>query len=112
MTDNSTAFLSEQVIMIRDSARKVAQEVVARTEAERDGTGAWTHAELKTAGELGFMGMLTPDAHGGSGASFVEYCLAIAEFAATDAGFATLMHVHNPVGFMISKSGTAQKTCA
>ncbi|MEJ8858838.1 acyl-CoA dehydrogenase family protein [Variovorax robiniae] len=110
MTDTSTAFLSEQETMIRESARKVAQEVVARTAAERDRTGAWPRAELETVGELGFMGMLTPETHGGSGASFVEYCLAITEFAAADAGFATLMHVHNSVGFMISKSGTeAQK---
>ena len=110
MTDTSTAFLSEQEAMIRDSARKVAQEVVAPTAAERDRSGAWPHHEIKTVGQLGFMGMLTPEAYGGSGASFVEYCLAIEEFAAADAGFATLMHVHNSVGFTISKSGTeAQK---
>ncbi|SEB24667.1 acyl-CoA dehydrogenase family protein [Variovorax sp. YR216] len=110
MTDTSSAFLSEQETMIRDSARKVAQEVVALTAAERDRTGAWPRDELKTVGELGFMGMLTPEVYGGSGASFVEYCLAIEEFAAADAGFATLMHVHNSVGFTISKAGTeAQK---
>lgn len=110
MTDTSSAFLSEQETMIRDNARKVAQEVVAPTAAERDRTGAWPRNELKTVSELGFMGMLTPEAYGGSGASFIEYCLAIEEFAAADAGFATLMHVHNSVGFTISKAGTeAQK---
>jgi alkylation response protein AidB-like acyl-CoA dehydrogenase len=110
MTDTSTAFLSDQEAMIRDSARKVALEVVAATAALRDRTCAWPRDELKTVGELGFMGMLTPEAYGGSGASFVEYCLAIEEFAAADAGFATLMHVHNSVGFTIAKAGTdAQK---
>ncbi|MET0540905.1 MAG: acyl-CoA dehydrogenase family protein [Variovorax sp.] len=110
MNDNSAAFLSEQEIMIRDSARKVAAEVVAPTAAERDRTCAWPHHELATVGNLGFMGMLTPEAYGGSGASFVEYCLVIEEFAAVEAGFATLMHVHNSVGFMISRAGTeAQK---
>jgi alkylation response protein AidB-like acyl-CoA dehydrogenase len=110
MSDISTAFLSEQEVMIRDSARKVAAEVVAPTAAERDRTSAWPHKEIEAVGELGFLGMLTPEAYGGSGASFVEYCLAIEEFAAADAGFATLMHVHNSVGFMISRAGTeAQK---
>ena len=110
MTDTSTAFLSDQENMIRNSARKVALEVVAPTAALRDRAGAWPREELKTAGQLGFMGMLTPEVYGGSGASFVEYCLAIEEFAAADAGFATLMHVHNSVGFTIAKAGTeAQK---
>ncbi len=101
-----TDFLSDQERMIRDSARKVALEVVAATAAQRDRSAAWPHDELKTVGELGFMGMLTPEVHGGSGASFVEYCLAIEAFAAADAGFATLMHVHNSVGFMISRAGS------
>ncbi|AMO22747.1 acyl-CoA dehydrogenase family protein [Ramlibacter solisilvae] len=110
MNETSTTFLTEQELMIRESARKVAQEVVAATAAERDRTAVWPRDELKTVGALGFLGMLTPEAYGGSGASFVEYCLAIEEFAAADAGFATLMHVHNSVGFMISKAGTeAQK---
>ena len=109
MTDTSSAFLSDQEIMIRDSARKVAMEVVAATAAARDRNGAWPREELKTVGEIGFLGMLTPESHGGAGASFVEYCLAIEEFAAADAGFATLIHVHNSVGFTIAKAGTEQQ---
>jgi alkylation response protein AidB-like acyl-CoA dehydrogenase len=106
MSDTSAAFLSEQEVMIRDSARKVAQGVVAPTAAERDRTSAWPRRELKAAADAGFLGMLTPEEYGGSGASFVEYCLAIEEFAAADAGFATLIHVHNSVGFMIGKHGS------
>jgi alkylation response protein AidB-like acyl-CoA dehydrogenase len=65
MTDTSAAFLSEQEIMIRDSARKVASEVVAPTAAERDRSAAWPRGELKTVGELGFLGMLIPEEFGG-----------------------------------------------
>ena len=46
MADNSGAFLSEQERMVRDSARKVAQEVVAPTAAERDRSAAWPRREL------------------------------------------------------------------
>ncbi|AMO24161.1 acyl-CoA dehydrogenase family protein [Ramlibacter solisilvae] len=109
MTDTSTAFLSEQEIMIRDSARKVAQEVVAPTAAERDRTAAWPRAELKTVGETGFLGMLVPEKDGGSGASFVEYCLAIEEFSAADTGFATAIHVHNSAGFMLARNGSEEQ---
>jgi hypothetical protein len=44
VSDISTAFLSEQEIVIRDSAGKVATEVVAPTAAERDRTCAWPHS--------------------------------------------------------------------
>jgi alkylation response protein AidB-like acyl-CoA dehydrogenase len=106
MSDTSAAFLSEQEVMIRDSARKVAQEVVAPTAAERDRTCVWPCDELKTVGEAGFLGMLIPEEYGGSGATFVDYCIAIEEFAAADAGFATLIHVHNTMAGMLAKVGS------
>lgn len=107
MTGVSNAFLSEQEILIRESARRVATEVVAPTAAERDRSGAWPHDEIKTVAEVGFMGMLAPQDYGGSGSSFVEYCLAIEEFAAADGGFATMMHVHNSAAHVLRASGTA-----
>jgi alkylation response protein AidB-like acyl-CoA dehydrogenase len=108
MSDTSAAFLSEQELMIRDSARKAAAELVAPTAAERDRSGAWPRDELKAVAELGFLGMLIPESYGGSGATFVEYCLAIEEFAAADAGFATLIHVHNSAGLAIVRAGTEE----
>jgi alkylation response protein AidB-like acyl-CoA dehydrogenase len=109
MGDASTALLSEQEILIRDSARKVAAEVVAPTAAERDRSSAWPRSELKTVGELGFLGMLIPQTYGGSGATFVEYVMALEAFAAADAGFATLIHVHNSAGNAIARHGTEEQ---
>ncbi|MFM0094602.1 acyl-CoA dehydrogenase family protein [Paraburkholderia sediminicola] len=109
MGDTSAAFLSEQEVLIRDSARKVAAEVVAPTAAERDRTCAWPRDELKAVAELGFLGMLIPEEYGGSGSSFVDYCLAIEEFAAADAGFATLIHVHNTMAGMLAKVGSEEQ---
>lgn len=107
MSDTSATFLSEQERLIRDTARKVATEVVAATAAERDRTSAWPREELMAAAELGFLGMHVPEEYGGSGASFVEYILAIVEFAAADAGFATILHVHNGMGDLVARFGTA-----
>ncbi|MCK8683077.1 acyl-CoA dehydrogenase family protein [Pseudomonas umsongensis] len=109
MSDTNAAFLGEQELMIRDSARKVAAEVVAPTAAERDRTAAWPRNELQAVAELGFLGMLIPEEYGGAGASFVEYCLAIEEFAAADTGFATLIHVHNSVGLAVARLGNEQQ---
>ncbi|EPA95180.1 acyl-CoA dehydrogenase [Pseudomonas umsongensis] len=109
MSDTNAAFLGEQELMIRDSARKVAAEVVAPTAAERDRSAAWPRNELQAVAELGFLGMLIPEEYGGAGASFVEYCLAIEEFAAADTGFATLIHVHNSVGLAVARLGNEQQ---
>ena len=109
MSSVSNAFLSEQEVMIRESARRVANEVVASTAAERDRSSAWPHDEIRAVAELGFMGMLAPQAYGGSGLSFVEYCLAIEEFAAADGGFATMMHVHNSAAHVLRSFGTEEQ---
>src|SRR5262249_54086114 len=108
-TSMSTVLLSEQETIIRDSARKLAREVVAPTAAERDRTSAWPGNELKAIGKLGFLGMRVPHEYGGAGASFVEYCLAIEQFAAADAGVATILHVHNGMCNKLVASGTEEQ---
>lgn len=109
MSSVSNALLSEQEVLIRESARRVAMEVVATTAAERDRTSAWPGDEIKAVAELGFMGMLAPSTYGGSGLTFVEYCLAIEEFAAADGGFATMMHVHNSSAHVLRSHGSEEQ---
>ncbi|MFD1560743.1 acyl-CoA dehydrogenase family protein [Paraburkholderia silviterrae] len=109
MADASSAFLSEQQILIRDSARRVAAEVIAPTAAERDRTSAWPHAELKALADLGFLGMLVPEEYGGVGASVTDFCLAQYEFAGADAGLATILHVHNFAALCIVVHGTEEQ---
>jgi alkylation response protein AidB-like acyl-CoA dehydrogenase len=94
-TTNAASFLSDQQIMIRDLARKVATEVLAPTAAERDRASSWPHAELKALADLGFMGMLVPEEYGGSDVGFVAYCMALEEISAADGGVGTVCHVHN-----------------
>ncbi|KXU82923.1 acyl-CoA dehydrogenase [Paraburkholderia monticola] len=108
--DLSSLFLSEEQIMIRDSARRVANDLIAPTAAQRDRESAWPRAEIKALAELGFLGMLVPEAYGGTGAGVLDFCLAQHEFAAHDAGLATILHVHNFTAMCIAKNGTeAQK---
>ena len=58
-------------------------------------------------GELGFLGMLVPEADGGSETGMLAYALALEEIAAADGACSTIMSVHSSVGCVpILKYGT------
>jgi len=103
-------FLSEAQRMIRDAAIRLGREVIAPTAAARDRSAAWPSAELRALGEQGFMGMLVPEAHGGSASDFTSYCLALEVLSGADCGLGTIFHVHNMSHYPIVQFGTeAQK---
>jgi butyryl-CoA dehydrogenase len=102
--------LSEQQIQIRDMARDFARERLAPGAAERDVSHAFPKAELKEMGELGFLGMLVPEAYGGSETGTVAYAVALEEIAAGDGPCSTIMSVHSSVGCVpILKFGTEEQ---
>jgi alkylation response protein AidB-like acyl-CoA dehydrogenase len=103
--------LTESQQQIRDMARDFASERLAPGAAERDRTSRFPREELTEMGELGFLGMLVPEAHGGSDTGVVAYALALEEIAAGDGSCSTIMSVHSSVGCVpILKFGTeAQK---
>ncbi len=104
--------LSEEQEQIREAARDFAQGRLAPGAAQRDRDHAFPRAELAEMGELGFMGMLVPEAHGGSDTGTVAYALALEEIAAADGACSTIMSVHSSVGCVpILRFGTDdQKT--
>ncbi|MCV9999700.1 acyl-CoA dehydrogenase family protein [Pararhizobium sp. YC-54] len=102
--------LSEQQIQIRDMARDFARERLMPGAAERDVSHAFPKDELKEMGELGFLGMLVPEAYGGSETGTVAYAVAIEEIAAGDGPCSTIMSVHSSVGCVpILKFGTEEQ---
>ena len=90
--------LTDEQIQIRDAARALARDVVAPGAARRDREHAFPRDELTRMGELGFLGMLVPEEHGGSQTGMVAYALALEEFAAADGAISTIMSVHSSVG--------------
>ncbi len=90
--------LTEEQEQIRDAVRAFAQERLAPGAAQRDRDHAFPRAELAEMGELGFLGMLVPEAHGGSETGMVAYALAVEEVAAADGALSTIMAVHSSVG--------------
>lgn len=90
--------LNDEQRMIRDTARDFARDRLAPGAAERDRTAQFPKAELAEMAALGFLGMLTPAAWGGSETGVIAHALAIEEVAAGDGAISTIMSVHNGVG--------------
>ncbi|WP_346297365.1 acyl-CoA dehydrogenase family protein [Rhodopseudomonas sp. P1] len=102
--------LNELQTQIRDTARDFARERLAPTAAARDAAHAFPRAELTEMGQLGFLGMLVPEAYGGSDTGMVAYTLALEEIAAGDGACSTIVSVHSSVACMpILKFGTDEQ---
>lgn len=87
--------LSEEQILIRDTARAFAQEKVAPHVRAWETAGEIPRPLLAEMGRLGFMGMCVPPDWGGAGADMVSYVVALEEIAAADGGLSTVMSVNN-----------------
>jgi alkylation response protein AidB-like acyl-CoA dehydrogenase len=98
--------------MIRESALRLGREVIAPTAAARDREAAWPRDELRALAQAGFMGMLVPEEHGGSGADLTGYCIALEAISGSDCGVGTIFHVHNMFFYTLARHGTVeQKRC-
>jgi len=86
---------TETQLMIRDTARKFAQDELAPDSIERDEKEEFPHAAIAKLGELGFMGMMVPEKWGGAGLDMVSYILALEEISKVDASAGVIMSVNN-----------------
>src|ERR1700732_3890993 len=89
---------TEEQRLLRDTAREVAQNLLAPHAAEWDREARFPKEALAELGKLGFMGMLVPEQYGGAGADHVGYALALEEIAAGDGSVSTILSVQNSVG--------------
>ena len=86
---------NEIQLMIRDTARKFAEEELAPGSIERDEKEEFPHEGIRKLGELGFMGMMVPEQYGGAGLDMVSYILALEEISRVDASCGVIMSVNN-----------------
>ena len=87
--------LNETHLMIQETARKFAQDVLAPTIIERDEKEEFPTEALKQLSELGFMGMMVSEEYGGSGLDTVSYVVAMEEICKIDASVGVIMSVNN-----------------
>lgn len=86
---------SENVQMVAESVRNFAQKEILPNVSEWD-EQQWFPFELfHKMGEIGLMGMLVPEAYGGSELGYHEYVAAIVELSKVDPSVGLSMAAHN-----------------
>src|SRR5437763_2625441 len=86
--------LTEEQLLLRDTARQVAQDLLAPHAAAWDREARFPQEALAELGPLGFRRMLGPAEYGGAGADHVGYALALEEIAAGDGATSTIVSVN------------------
>ena len=82
-------FLTSEQKMIRDLARKVAEEKMLPVRAELDEKEEFPGEIIKVSAEAGLMGVSMPEEYGGFGGGILEYCLVAEELSRVCLGIAT-----------------------
>ena len=99
--------LTEDQIMIRDSAKEFAEAEIAHSATQRDIDAEFPGEIVKKLGELGFLGMMVSPEYGGAGLDTISYVLAMIEISKVDASVGVIMSVNNSlVCFGLEKYGS------
>jgi len=86
--------------LIRDTVRTFARERVAPVAEELDRESRFPVELVREMAELGLMGILLPEEHGGAGGDTVGYALAIEELTRVDSSVAITVAAHTSLGTM------------
>ena len=101
--------LSGDQELVREQVRRFAEERILPGEMERDREHRFPDEIVAELGELGLLGMLIGEEHGGSGLDPLTYCLAVEELARISASVAVTMSVTNSVcAWPVARFGSAE----
>jgi alkylation response protein AidB-like acyl-CoA dehydrogenase len=87
--------LTEEQILIRETAKEFTNTHLLPGVIERDENQQFPKDQIKKLGELGFMGMMVDPKYGGGGMDTVSYVLAMEEFSKVDASTSVIVSVNN-----------------
>mmetsp|Transcript_59794 Transcript_59794/g.167581 ORF Transcript_59794/g.167581 Transcript_59794/m.167581 type:complete len:425 (-) Transcript_59794:273-1547(-) len=87
--------LTDDEEMMRDSAAKFAQEMLAPRTIAMDRAGQMDAEVVQALFENGLMGIEVPQESGGMGLGFTAACLAVEEVAKVDPGVAVVLDIQN-----------------
>ena len=103
--------LTEEQRLVRESARRIAEEVLKPKAAEYDKTERFPEEQIRALAANGFLAMLAPEAYGGTELGSLCYSLAMTEVARGCASTSVTMAVTNMVCDAICAFGNeAQKS--
>lgn len=100
LTEDQQAFV--------DTARAFAEKEMAPFAAEWDETAHFPLEVFRKAGEMGFMGMYTPEEAGGFGMSRLDSALIFEQLAMGCTATTAMMTIHNMVSWMIGSFATPE----
>jgi alkylation response protein AidB-like acyl-CoA dehydrogenase len=80
---------------IRETARTFARRELDPIVEEIDESQEFPKEVFAKAGELGFLGVLVPEAYGGANLGYVEYCLILGEISQVDPAIGLSVAAHN-----------------
>jgi len=87
--------LSEEHLLIQQSARDFAQNELLPGVIERDNKQEFPDELVRRMGQQGFMGMMVDPEYGGSGMDTVSYVLVMEELSKIDASASVMVSVNN-----------------
>ena len=103
--------LPDDLQFMQGHVRDFAQREVATVAAELDRHPVFPWKTLHKMGELGLLGIMTPEAYGGAGLDTLSFVVLLEEISAADAAHGTIMSVTNglPQGMILAYGSDAQK---
>ncbi len=90
--------LSDEQRLFRETVREFAETEIAPQAEELDRTGRFPVELVRSAAELGLMGIPLPSEWGGAGSDTVSYAIAVEELARIDSSFAITVAAHTSLG--------------
>jgi alkylation response protein AidB-like acyl-CoA dehydrogenase len=101
--------LTEEQQLIRETARRIAREVIAPRAPELDETGIYPEDIFQTFKETGLLGLWFPEEYGGSGAGTLGLGLAVEEVAKVDNACALMLLLTKLSTSAIMLAGTEEQ---
>lgn len=103
--------LPDDLQFMQGHIRDFAQREIASVAAELDRHPVFPWKTLRKMGELGLLGIATPEKYGGAGLDTLSYAVLLEEISAADAAHGTIMSVTNglPQGMILAYGSDAQK---
>lgn len=99
--------LSDEQRQLRETAREFAQRELEPHAGRWDREREFPREALRRLGELGFLGLLVPEAEGGSGFDSLSFCLAVEEISRAVPALGLLLSIHNgPVCHLVLRAAS------
>lgn len=90
--------LSEEQVLLRDTVRKFAEDVIRPVAAELDEKEQFSIEITKQMFDMGFMGAFIPEHYGGADLDYVSYIIIVEELSRVDGSNAATVAAHNSLG--------------